>query len=261
MTDIPPIAPAPPIAPIPPMVPAKLPRPDKWDILRFVLFFLLILVLGIVIIAALAAVIWGETGQQLRHLGMPQTPQDFWLLLAVQIVVYVSVIGGVWLAVTRRGRSPALTLAFRPVKWWIVLLGAVATVALSFVADILLQSLAHDTQSQMTEAIQGMTMTPALAAVSVAMIAVLAPIGEEMLFRGLLFGWLRAHWPFWLTALVTSALFGLAHGNLEYAVVAGILGLLLAYLRERTGSLWASIGAHILNNAFAVLLIMLTSQV
>jgi len=242
---------------IPPPAQAA-PHPDKWDMLRFVLFFVLVLIFCILAAGAIATAIWGEgSTQNLRRLGSPQSVQDFWLVLAAQVALELSIVAAVWFAVVRRDRNAARVLAFNPVRWFPVALGCVATIALSLIVGTLGNAWLPEAQSQVTAIIQDMTATPSLTIAAMVVFAVLAPIAEEMFFRGLLFGWLRAHWPFWLTAIVTSALFGLMHGNLGYAAVAGALGLLLAYLRERTGSLWASIIAHVCNNLFAVGVAML----
>jgi hypothetical protein len=91
---------------------------------------------------------------------------------------------------------------------------------------------------------------PAGIAVTVVSAVLFAPIFEELIFRGLLYGSLRSRFT-WPTAAVTSALlFGLAHGY-GIAGFASVLvsGLLWAYLYERTGSLLPGIAAHVVNNA------------
>ena len=103
-----------------------------------------------------------------------------------------------------------------------------------------------------TTLIRALTASFPLAVGAVVVLAVLAPLAEEFFFRGLLYGWLRGFAPFWLTALITSVLFGLAHGEIAHAIAAGILGLALAYIRERSGSLWPPIAAHVVNNLIAV---------
>ncbi|MEO8557901.1 MAG: CPBP family intramembrane glutamic endopeptidase [Rhodospirillales bacterium] len=247
--------------PLLPTTPSALPvpptpeRPDRWDILRFVLFFILSLVLSGLILVALAAVTWqGAAPQRMDDLTVEQ---HSWLILGVTAMLYISVIASVWLAMMRRGRNIARALAFNPVRWTTLALGAVGLIVLSIIVSVLGSQLMQDVQPRMNEMFQGMTFSPPIIVMALFLIGVMAPIAEEMFFRGLLFGWLRAHWPFWLVAIVTAALFGLAHGNLGYAVVAGALGLMLAYLRERSGSLWTSIVAHIANNVFAIGMAML----
>lgn len=72
-----------------------------------------------------------------------------------------------------------------------------------------------------------------------------APLMEEVIFRSLLFGRLRAGMPFPAAATLSAAVFGAAHGNLLWALYAFALGLFLAWLFERTGSLWASVLCHV----------------
>jgi membrane protease YdiL (CAAX protease family) len=72
----------------------------------------------------------------------------------------------------------------------------------------------------------------------------LAPVAEEMLFRGILYptikqsGFPRAAW--W----VTSLLFAGAHFNLLTFLPLTFFSMLLIYLYEKTGSLWTSMTAH-----------------
>jgi len=80
---------------------------------------------------------------------------------------------------------------------------------------------------------------------------VIAPFAEEIVFRGYLQGKLRKYLPFWLVAILTSALFGLAHGQWNVAVDVFALGLVLSVLREMTGSIWAGILLHMAKNAIA----------
>ncbi len=65
------------------------------------------------------------------------------------------------------------------------------------------------------------------------MLVILPPFIEEVLFRGYLYGTLRRGFPAILAALVTSTLFGLAHGQLNLFIDTFILGMMLSYLREK----------------------------
>lgn len=77
--------------------------------------------------------------------------------------------------------------------------------------------------------------------------AVLVPVGEELLFRGLLQGWLRRFGT--AVAVVVSALvFGLAHGVNVVLPAAIVLGVVLGIVRERSGSIWPAVAGHAVNN-------------
>lgn len=82
-------------------------------------------------------------------------------------------------------------------------------------------------------------------------LVVLAPIVEEAIFRGYLYGKLRKHVPVYAAAIATSLLFALAHGQWNIAVDTFILGLFLVGLREITGSIWAGIVLHMIKNGIA----------
>lgn len=88
------------------------------------------------------------------------------------------------------------------------------------------------------------------------LIAVLAGVGEELLFRGLIQGGLAEWWGEWPALGVASVLFGLAHCmTREYAVFAMVLGFFLGWLVLVTGDLTASILAHA-GYDFAALLLL-----
>lgn len=90
-------------------------------------------------------------------------------------------------------------------------------------------------------------------------LVVLPPLAEEIMVRGFLYTTLKKALPIMPAALVTSALFGAAHlgeggsGGLLWVgfVDTFILSLVLIWLRELTGSLWASITLHAIKNGIA----------
>lgn len=82
-------------------------------------------------------------------------------------------------------------------------------------------------------------------------LVILAPVAEEVIFRGYLFGKMRKHAPLWVVIVITSLLFALVHfqGNVGVDVFA--LGIVLCLLRVVSGSLWPSILLHMLKNGVA----------
>jgi membrane protease YdiL (CAAX protease family) len=85
----------------------------------------------------------------------------------------------------------------------------------------------------------------------------LAPLCEELFFRGLVFGALRRSYPFWVSALISSALFAGGHGwGLGWGLAGPVLwlqifagGFAAAFAYERTGGLAAPVVMHLLWNA------------
>lgn len=88
-------------------------------------------------------------------------------------------------------------------------------------------------------------------------LVIIPPLTEEIVFRGIVFGGLRKSLPFWLAAFVSSALFAIAHFQLNVALDTFSLAIVSCYLYERTRSLWPSIALHAIKNgiAFAVLFV------
>jgi uncharacterized protein len=86
----------------------------------------------------------------------------------------------------------------------------------------------------------------------------LAPLAEELYFRGLLHRWFWARFPgqVWLRVALSAGIFALGHFDSAGAVASTFfLGMLCALVYERTRSLWPSIAVHAVNNSLAVLLV------
>lgn len=89
---------------------------------------------------------------------------------------------------------------------------------------------------------------------SLLVVCLIAPVVEEMLFRGLILRSFLVNYSVNRAIVLSSLLFALFHMNLYQLPVAFIAGCLFAWLYVRTRSLWASILAHALYNACAMLL-------
>lgn len=79
-----------------------------------------------------------------------------------------------------------------------------------------------------------------------------APIIEELLFRGFLQSAVRITCDKWQTVFISGFVFALIHWNGHVFLQIFILGLLLAYLFEKTGSLVAPITVHICHNTITL---------
>lgn len=87
------------------------------------------------------------------------------------------------------------------------------------------------------------------------LIAVIAPISEEICFRGMLYGGLREKLPRLVAALITGVIFGGLHAFSGVTAVPPLMvfGFLLSLLYEKTGSIVPGILLHMLNNSVALL--------
>jgi len=90
--------------------------------------------------------------------------------------------------------------------------------------------------------------------------AVIAPIVEEIFFRGFLFQGFR-HKYGWLPAVfLSSAIFGAAHLDPVSLIPTFVLGCVLAYVYHRSNSVWPGILFHAAINSFSLCAVYVLSQ-
>lgn len=92
-------------------------------------------------------------------------------------------------------------------------------------------------------------------------LVVVAPVAEEVVFRGYLFGTLRRSTRVWVAALVTSIVFGVIHLQVNVGLDVLVLSLVSCFLRYKTGSLWASILLHMFKNGLAFYLLYVATTI
>ncbi|MBM3210281.1 CPBP family intramembrane metalloprotease [Candidatus Saccharibacteria bacterium] len=89
-------------------------------------------------------------------------------------------------------------------------------------------------------------------------LVIIAPIAEELIFRGYLFAKLRRYLSFWPVALVVSAVFGLLHGQWNVALDTFALSMVMCVFREKTNSLWIPILMHMTKNGIAFFILFVS---
>lgn len=87
-------------------------------------------------------------------------------------------------------------------------------------------------------------------------VIVFAPVSEELVFRGLGYRLLRPYGR-WTAILLVGATFALVHGLVEAFPVLFAFGTALAYIRDRTGSVYPTMALHATFNALAILFFFL----
>ena len=76
------------------------------------------------------------------------------------------------------------------------------------------------------------------------MAGIVAPVAEEIAFRGLFYGWLRRRMGFLGAAVISALCFASLHGLVQLIPALAAVGLALAWIRERCGSIWPAVVAH-----------------
>ncbi len=84
-------------------------------------------------------------------------------------------------------------------------------------------------------------------------LGVLVPVAEELVFRGLMYRRLREDTGFTASVIYSAVVFGLFHGNMVQMLYGTAMGLMLAYVCEKYGTVAAPIAAHITVNLVSIL--------
>jgi sodium transport system permease protein len=87
-----------------------------------------------------------------------------------------------------------------------------------------------------------------------AVIALAPAVCEELAFRGFILSGLRRSGHPLAAVLLSSALFGLAHGILQQSIGAAVIGIVIGYLAIKSGSLLPGVVYHAIHNGLSVLI-------
>jgi membrane protease YdiL (CAAX protease family) len=86
-------------------------------------------------------------------------------------------------------------------------------------------------------------------------LVVVAPLCEEIIFRGWLYGKLRARTWAMPAIILTSIMFGIAHGQWNVGITVGVMSVIMCLIREMTGTIWGGMIIHMLKNGLAYYLL------
>ncbi len=143
----------------------------------------------------------------------------------------------------------------------LALAGVVVYVAATLLAQFLLQKVpGFDTTQVQNLGVSTKLIGGDLIAAYIVFV-VATPFAEELMFRGILYGRLRSQkmGP-WLTAIIVSVLFGIAHMQWNVGIDVFCMSMVACYLRELTGTIWPGVVLHMLKNALAFWFVFVISQ-
>jgi len=132
---------------------------------------------------------------------------------------------------------------------WVFLWGLDASGYIQWVEQLLKESPVQEAVLVLQTSKDGL-----LLGVMAVAVVVVAPLAEEMLFRGYLYPVLKRFSGVSFGCVMSGLIFATAHQELAALPSLFFLGVLLALLYERSGSIWAPIGMHALFNATTVVL-------
>lgn len=150
-----------------------------------------------------------------------------------------------------RDKYPLKRVDMPDFSWAVLaLIGASVCVGLNYFLNMFMPKEILNTFEETSEVLWN-DDTSILSFVSVVLVA---PLTEELMFRGLIYTRLRLMLKAPYTILITAFLFGLFHENLLQFIYAFVIGLILAYMMEAYRNLWAPIMVHAAANLISWLL-------
>lgn len=169
------------------------------------------------------------------------------MLIWAQVACLFAVPPSAWfLAWLRNTGDTAAYMGFRGFRWSDLGLGAAGVVAVGFVAEFLITE-PNKVMTQIFETAEPQWLLWLA-------VAVMAPVVEEMVFRGFVFDGMKQGLGGWAAALITTVVWTgihLQYGLREMTVIF-LLGMVLAGIRLRSGSVWLCMLLHALNNGASV---------
>jgi membrane protease YdiL (CAAX protease family) len=130
----------------------------------------------------------------------------------------------------------------------------VANVGLTLLVQLVVELVGGEVP-EVQETLQEALVDPAQSVVVTVAVVVFAPLGEELLFRGLLFQALRNRVRLWPAMLLSGLLFAASHVEPLAILVLSPVGVFFAWVFHRRGSLLVPIVAHATFNLVNVLLL------
>jgi len=170
----------------------------------------------------------------------------------VQDLVVITV---AWFLAADLGRPDARTFGLRPFR-----ASALGWTFLALVAYLVLTSiytvLVDPPSEQLPSGLEDADTDLALALATGLLLIGIAPVAEEVFFRGFLYQAFRNSFGVLPGAVLSGLIFGAIHLEFFKLVQLAVLGVILALLFEKTRSLWPPIILHAVNNSLAFAYLM-----
>jgi membrane protease YdiL (CAAX protease family) len=235
-------------------LPPDLKKQERWswvDLLIIVFGILLILFLGAVIFVALMVAM----GQKPENLVDPTISQT----LGLTMLESVALILGIYLFGLRRKGLDWSAVGFRQTSWlWIgISIGATLIIIpiVGFITLVFFFLTGQPIENPQLDFLLPEGLSAGNAVLMLLLGGFVAPLAEELFFRGVLYTFLRERWGIWLSVFLSSFLFGLIHGDIAVGITGFLLGVVAALVFEYSKSLWTAVIVHVINNSLKIALL------
>lgn len=166
-------------------------------------------------------------------------------------------VGGVLMSLALRSLNPVDVFGLRRFTWKqaarSLLILAVALPAVSFAHAIVMKLMGDDGSLQpLVQFLIAPDTAPSDRLLLIFTAVIVAPISEEVIFRGYFYGVIRRYGGRWVAIILSSALFAAIHAHAPSFAALMVLAFALTLVYEQTGSLWAPMLMHTCFNSLTV---------
>lgn len=223
---------------------------------QIVISFGFSIVYGIVVGMKMAELGITDLAEQEAYLAESMSSGNVILIITAIATIATLIVGALWY----RGHKPAADFSLKEVATGkLILTMAVLGLSLQFLISMCLNAVypilpqnLTDQYSELMEQLMGGNIW-----LSLFVTVILAPLAEELLFRGVTMRKAQKIMPFMAANILQAVLFGIYHMNWIQGVYAFVLGMVLGFTAEYFHSIWASILLHAFVNGSAEVLALL----
>ncbi len=173
-------------------------------------------------------------------------------LVLISAINLIYIVGfGVWYVMIRKRRDESFVDYKKIVSGKSLICMAVMAICAQYCCNFVLVGVKlalPNVFENYLKLVEGLDIRVMPAWIMVLIVAIWAPLAEEVIFRAMIFRTLRKGFSFVPAAVISGVLFGVYHMNLVQGIYASALGVLLAYTYEKTNSLLGCYLYHFLFN-------------
>ena len=231
------------------------PRPVPWDWTDFVMFWPGAFTAASLMVSIALPITDALTG------GASSSARTAAESFVQQATFYGGGIFNIWLLVGLRRGGTLQDLGWRKFEWWWLPAAVVVagfTWLLTGWLQIAAQHLFPSAQNTQCTSVRNDYRNYVVLALIV--VSIMAPLAEETIFRGFLYGWLAKVMPAGFAIIISGAIFGALHGVLLLFIPLWAVGIILALMYRGSNSLWPGVAVHALFNLPGIIAILYSAS-
>ncbi len=226
-------------------------RAVPWDWTDFLIFWPGAYTVAQVLVSIAVSVAHGVTS------GLDPAVRTAVEAFVAQAAYYTGALFNLWVLLHLRRGATLADLGWRRFRWWwliVAVVGAAATLELAGFLQVLMEQLFPSLPNTQCTAVRHDYSH--FLALAIVVVCVVAPVAEETIFRGFVYGWLHRVSPALIAVPASALLFALVHGVVLLLLPLFAVGCVLALFYQGSRSIWPGVVVHALFNLPGIISIL-----